>query len=184
MAGRLGKVCNLYFEILKILRCLKTSTTTCKIDFFWMHWIYLRAHPRRYLSFLHVQHWETLHATIFLCMRLIFQRYIVKNKLERLATASTDVLTYNIPFSRLATGCSTKLWLYRLHLTLKAVCWCCSVEGVLVQDFEDYVECFEYGPLFALGTTCSPQTLLELFARSTLRNVALDNIFHVCFLYC
>ena len=65
MAGRLGKVCNLYFEILKILRCLKTSTTTCKIDFFWMHWIYLRAHPRRYLSFLHVQHWETLHATIF-----------------------------------------------------------------------------------------------------------------------
>lgn len=37
MAGRLGKVCNLYFEILKILRCLKTSTTTCKIDFFWMH---------------------------------------------------------------------------------------------------------------------------------------------------
>ena len=41
-------------------------------------------------------------------MRLI----LLKNKLERLATASTDVLTYNIPFSRLATGCSTKLWLY------------------------------------------------------------------------
>ena len=41
---------------------------------------------------------------------------------------------------------------------------------MFVQDFEDYVECFEYGPLFALGTTCSPQTLLELFARSTTGN--------------
>ena len=29
MAGTLGKVCNLYLEILKILRCLKTSITGC-----------------------------------------------------------------------------------------------------------------------------------------------------------
>ena len=76
MAGTLGKVCNLYFEILKMLRCLKTSTTTCKIDFFWVHWIYLRARPRRYLSFLHVQHWETLHSTIF----LMYASYIVKKQ--------------------------------------------------------------------------------------------------------
>ena len=76
MAGTLGKVCNLYFEILKILRCLKTSTTTCKIDFFWVHWIYLRARPRRYLSFLHVQHWETFHATIF----FMYASYIVKKQ--------------------------------------------------------------------------------------------------------
>ena len=31
--------------------------------------------------------------------------------------------------------------------------------------------------------TCSPQTLLELLARTTLRNVARDNIFYVCDLY-